>query len=232
MIEPWPTHTLVFDLDDTLYPERDFVRSGFRAVDDWLRTARGIDGFLTAANTLFSAGRRQRVFDEALVFLNQTADAVLVSEMLAVYRGHQPDIMLPAESQSVLEWAERRFNLAVVTDGYASVQRLKLAALGLDLRVSCCVITDELGRDRWKPHPAGFERVMAHFPGPSQGYVYVGDNPRKDFIAPRHLGWGTIRFRRQGGEHVGAESAPAGEAAYTIDELSQLTQLLAPYPQA
>ena len=32
---------VTFDLDDTLYLERDFVRSGFAAVGAWLATERG-----------------------------------------------------------------------------------------------------------------------------------------------------------------------------------------------
>ena len=63
MAEPAPVHTLVFDLDDTLYAERDFVISGFHAVDLWLRERRGVKGFAEAAGKIFAAGRRCRIFD-------------------------------------------------------------------------------------------------------------------------------------------------------------------------
>jgi putative hydrolase of the HAD superfamily len=231
MTELWRIHTLVFDLDDTLYVEADFVHSGFRAVDDWLRSERGIDGFLACATGLFAAGRRKRIFDETLLLLKLPTDTALVADMLAVYRGHSPGITLPSESESVLDWASTRFHLALVTDGYAGVQRKKLAALGVDRWVQCCVVTDELGRDQWKPHPAGFERVMARFPGLREGYVYVGDNPGKDFIAPRQLGWRTIRLRRAEGEHAASEAGPGGDAGATIEELSALRRMLIPKSQ-
>ena len=37
---------IVFDLDDTLYLERDFVRSGFAAVDRWVSDRFAISGLL------------------------------------------------------------------------------------------------------------------------------------------------------------------------------------------
>ena len=42
----WPVHTVVFDLDDTLFAERDYVLSGFRAVDEWIRRERRVEASL------------------------------------------------------------------------------------------------------------------------------------------------------------------------------------------
>ena len=55
---------VVFDLDDTLYLERDYVRSGFRAVDAWL-ASRGILGFFGEAWANFENGLRGKAFDRA-----------------------------------------------------------------------------------------------------------------------------------------------------------------------
>jgi putative hydrolase of the HAD superfamily len=57
---------LVFDLDDTLYPERDFVLSGFQAVSGWLRLQGGVEGFYDRALATFERGVRGRIFDEVL----------------------------------------------------------------------------------------------------------------------------------------------------------------------
>ena len=37
---------------------------------------------------------------------------------------------------------------------------------------------------------ASYEQIMQRWPG--KRYVYIGDNPRKDFIAPNRLGWLTL----------------------------------------
>lgn len=218
--------TLVLDLDDTLYPERDYVRSGFRAADGWLRGRRAREGFFAAAWTLFEAGRRGRIFDEALDQLGVPEAAALVPQLVDVYRAHEPEIALFPDAVALLDWAAGRHALAIITDGHAAVQRRKLRALGLEARVPEIVVTDELGRDCWKPHPAAFERVMRRFGGAPDGFIYVGDNPRKDFLAPKRLGWRTVRVRRPGGEHGDYAATAAEEAEFSVGDLQDLRVLL------
>lgn len=42
-----------------------------------------------------------------------------------------------------------------------------------------------------KTNPANYEFLMRLYPNAS-GFMYVGDNPKKDFIAPNALGWETV----------------------------------------
>lgn len=226
MGEPLRIRTLVLDLDDTLYPERDYVRSGFRAVDGWLREQRGREGFFAETWALFEAGRRGSIFDEAMEKLGVPEAAALVPQLVDVYRAHDPEIALFPDAVALLDWAAGRHALAIVTDGYAAVQRRKLRALGLDRRFREIVVTDELGRGCWKPHPAAFERVMRRFGGAPDSFLYVGDNPRKDFLAPKQLGWRTARVRRAGGEHCDYAATVAEEAEFTVGDLQDLRVLL------
>ena len=222
MTEPWPIHTIVFDLDDTLYPESDFVHSGFVAADAWLRREQGIEGFLERALRLFAAGQRGTIFNQALAELGAPEADALVRRLVAVYREHEPALTLEPAAEAVLAWAESRFELALITDGFAAVQARKIRALDLERRIACRIITDELGREFWKPHPAAFRKVMEVLPGPADGYVYVADNPRKDFVAPRRLGWRTLRLRRPGGEHA---AYVAGEQEAAEREVASLAEL-------
>jgi putative hydrolase of the HAD superfamily len=226
MGERWPVHTLVFDLDDTLFAEADYVRSGFRAVDEWLTARHKITGFASEAEAVFAAGGRGKIFDEALRRLGRPGSAERIAELVTVYREHQPRIALLPDAVECLAWAGSRWRLALLTDGYQVVQRSKVAALGIANRFASLMFTDALGRECWKPQPAGFRRIMDEFPGPAAGFVYVGDNPRKDFIAPRQLGWRTVRIRRQGGEHAAAEAAPGEAADCEIGQLTELASLL------
>ena len=41
--------------------------------------------------------------------------------------------------------------------------------------------------------------------------AYLGDNPRKDFTAPRRLGWRTARVRRAEGEHASVAGSGGAE---------------------
>lgn len=228
MSEPWPVHTVVFDLDDTLYPERDYVLSGFAAADAWLKKNHGIGGLAVRSGELFAAGRRGKIFDDALRHLGVADPAPLVPQLVEAYRVHVPNIGLYSETVKVLIWAKQHFRLALISDGYLEVQRRKAAALGLERWIDCLIFTDQWGREAWKPSERSFREVMNRLPGEAGRYVYVSDNPRKDFIAPRRLGWRTLRLRRAGGEHADYQPA-AGEAAERdIDSLAELPALLSP----
>jgi len=172
MTEPWRIHTLVFDLDDTLYPERDYAVGGFDAVDEWLRSEYSLHGFGTACRRLFAEGPRGRIFNEALESLGADASPERVARMVAVYRAHQPALQLFHDVASILEWGARHFQLALITDGYAGVQAKKIGALGLERTILCRIITDEIGRAFWKPSLKPYRRVMAYFPGDA-GRIYL-----------------------------------------------------------
>ena len=85
---------LVFDLDDTLYPEHEYVRSGFAAVDLWLKQNRDITGFSELANEQFNSGKRGNIFDIVLDQLGCGNPAELVPALVKVYREHDPAIKL------------------------------------------------------------------------------------------------------------------------------------------
>ncbi|MGQ9635778.1 MAG: HAD family hydrolase, partial [Bryobacteraceae bacterium] len=58
---------VAFDLDDTLYLERDYVRSGFEAVGEWAKERLGIGDFTQRAWRWFQQGRRGDIFNQVLV---------------------------------------------------------------------------------------------------------------------------------------------------------------------
>jgi putative hydrolase of the HAD superfamily len=90
MDEPWPVHTIVCDLDDTLFAERDYALSGFDAVDRHLREVHRVEGFGREAKALFEAGVRGTIFDRALERLGHPAETALVGELVGIYRAHPP----------------------------------------------------------------------------------------------------------------------------------------------
>lgn len=227
MSEPWRLHTIVFDLDDTLYLERDFVLSGFAAADRCLASERGTAGFAECAGRLFAEGKRGKVFDAALAELGIEPTPASVDRLVAAYREHEPSIALCEDSVATLEWAAPGFRLALITDGYAAVQVRKIRGLGLESRIPCRIVTDEIGRAFWKPSPEPYRHVMQHFPGAPEGYVYIGDNPRKDFTSARALGWRTVRIRRPGGEHSEYIATADEEADRTIHSLLELQAFVA-----
>ena len=214
---------IVFDLDDTLYPERAFALSGFRAVGRELQ--RRMDCPFDPAErmrALFDGGDRRTIFDQILEDLGADASTVTVEEMVAWYRTHPPTLELFPDAESALQKWSGPFRLALISDGFEQTQRNKVEALGLHNRLDPIVLTDQWGRDYWKPHPRAFEAIERQTGVSGRGCVYLADNPAKDFVAPRQLGWVGVRICRPGGVYENADPPAGGGPSYRVSSLDQI----------
>jgi putative hydrolase of the HAD superfamily len=181
---------VVFDLDDTLYKERDYVESGITAVlvqCQKLRvipTAFELNGFKIDT-------KNNSVIRDLLRHLKLPSS--MEQTLLWTYRLHAPKISLTKETRHSLEAIKRRsLAVAIITDGRSFTQRLKIKALGLENWPA--FISEEYSSG--KPDPAMFEAVVQKWPGAN--YAYVADNVSKDFICPNKLGWNTIGLLNDG----------------------------------
>ncbi|MFH1616573.1 MAG: HAD family hydrolase [Planctomycetota bacterium] len=222
-------NTVVFDLDDTIYNEVDYCRSGFAAVAHAVAQLKnGVNQSMVfdALWEQFCCGNRTNTFNAALDKLGIGYDCQFISKLVEIYRRHKPDIALPEESRKVLKILSEKYNLALLTDGYLPAQRLKVAALGIEKYFKCIIFTEELGREFWKPSPVGFEKVLSCLGVQAGNCVYVGDNELKDFIAPNRLGFATICIRRDSSMHSKSPEEPFARANRRIESLSELLQIL------
>ena len=190
----------VFDLDDTLILERDYVRSGFKAVGRYLWLREGISGFAEQAWRLFLMGRRCEVFDEVLLSQGISPGRELVDELVAVYRTHRPRInLLPDARELIRRVKNSGRRIALISDGPAVSQRAKLRAVGLESCFDSIVLTGDYSDAFRKPGRPAFEWVRHFLNADPREMIYVADNPLKDFTSPIKLGWGAVRVRRPGG---------------------------------
>lgn len=214
--------TVVFDLDDTLYAERDFAFSGFDAVADWLtRQVHCPFDPARRMRELFDTEHRARVFNRLLEELPcpELRKQQLVPELIDRYRSHLPKIdMLPDARRAFQRW-ERRFFLALVSDGPETTQANKVKALDIQDRLNLVVLTDAWGRQYWKPHRRAFETIEQVGGHAASACVYIADNPIKDFVAPRQMGWHTVRVRRPDGIYRSALPPTDGAADHTVESL-------------
>lgn len=191
---------IVLDIDDTLYLERDYVRSGFRAVDEWVAGAFGVSGFFEGAWKAFETGNRGDIFNRCLAGTGIDSPAV-IEQMIAIYRSHTPEITLLPDARRFLDRVTDG-PLAVITDGPIASQRAKAVALNLSTWADPIVFTSEHGPGFGKPSPRSFQLVADRLKVQGHECCYIADNPAKDFQGPKSLGWRTIRIRRRGGLHV------------------------------
>ena len=216
---------VVFDLDDTLYPERDFVLSGFRAVARWAEEGLGIqynNGFLLLIS-LFEHGVRGDTFNQWLKRYD-LPDNNYIPQMIDIYRQHIPQIKPFPEAINLLSQLNKEYKLGLITDGYLQVQKNKLDALALADFFDAIVFSDEWGRDYWKPHERPFVNVLEELGEQPEASVFIADNPAKDFYGARKVGMKSIRFRYPEGEYNTLE--PISKKYAPDYEITQLKELL------
>lgn len=211
----------VFDLDDTLYDELTYVQSGFRAVATFLEAEYNLSaeaGFQWMLDRL--AGGRGTIFDD-LLSAHGICSRRLVRKCVSVYRGHWPDIHLSEAAAACLE-RFRDYPKYIVTDGHKIVQANKIKALGLTDVMKACLITHRYGIQNAKPSPYCFLKICEREKVAPKEVVYIGDNPRKDFVGIKPLGFKTVRIMQ--GQHRDLRLPAEYEAEYQIQSLDEVTE--------
>lgn len=204
---------VIFDLDDTLYSEKDYVRSGYKAVSNFLG-----GGYEKKLWTYFESNKP--AIDELLKELGRESEK---REVLKIYRSHKPDIHLyPGITEIIENLKAKGIKVGIITDGRPEGQRNKLQALGL--KVDDVLITDELGGTQFrKPCDIAFRIIATRWRLNPADIVYIGDNPTKDFQATQQIGMKSIWFRNENGLYC-VNQIPAVTSFTQIKELMRILE--------
>lgn len=173
---------VIFDLDDTLYSEKEYVRSGFIAAAP------------DKADELWQAFLDgKQVFDEVIPERKE--------EALNIYRNHMPNIHLYPGVKDMIQRIQLRGKMVgIITDGRPGGQWNKMQALGLTDLISNIIVTDEFGGIEFrKPNQKAFEIIQKRLDIPFERMAYIGDNIYKDFIPCKKLGIMSIYFKNVDG---------------------------------
>jgi putative hydrolase of the HAD superfamily len=202
---------IVFDLDDTLYNEVEFVKSGF------LEVAKYIDGndYIDRYHNMLKIFREEgsgKIFNR---ILDGFDSEVNIQKLVNVYRFHTPNISLPLESRELLRTLQGR-KISLISDGEFLMQENKFRALGLQSYIEKPIFTDRYNTR--KPEEKPYRMVMENFPYETE-FCYIADNPKKDFIAPKELGWKTVRYKNPVGIYREIESDADIEIEDILDVL-------------
>lgn len=215
---------IIFDLDDTLYSEKEYVKSGFKEVAKYLSKINvnihtNINTNLDTADArhyeklLWSFFEDRKPAIDTLIFLlwektgtttgtTQEKLEVIKAECLKIYRTQEnPDIHLYTGVKDMLSsFKEIGFKLGIITDGRPEGQRNKIKALSLEKLIDDIIITDELGGIQFrKPCDIAFRIIQRRWKFPASQIVYIGDNMSKDFQAPIQLGMKAVHFKNNDG---------------------------------
>lgn len=191
---------VIFDLDDTLISEREYIESGYKHISKLINNEYGIgynEVYLNLMNLHNQTSKYvfNRFFDKYKIAYSQETIMKLVWE----YRKHIPCINFYNDVIPCIELLKlKNIKLGIITDGYKESQKLKLNAVRAENYFDEIIITDELGSEYWKPHPKSFEIMKERFNVEFNEMIYIGDNPEKDFYISKIYPIKTVRIVRDG----------------------------------
>lgn len=219
---------VVFDLDDTLISEYEYIQSGFRVIANFLSEKYQLsseDAFSTLMN-LFHKNPKN-VFNRILEFYQIEYTMEEIKELIHLYRNHLPNISLYDDAKFILkQLSERNLKLGLITDGYKETQRNKLNSLNISHYFDSIIVTDELGRDFWKPHAKPYQLMRDELEVEFGEMIYIGDNLSKDFITAKQLGMKTIHIIRNEGVYKDLNFDQSYQAHQQIPTLEQVIDLI------
>ena len=218
---------IIFDLDDTLYAEREFAYSGFRAVGRWANQRWGITGIADDMTRMLDDGHLGALFKMSFEHHRPDHTDEEFAELREIYRTHDPEISLFDDAHWALDHFGRQAPIGLITDGTTAMQSTKVKALNIFDRFAKVIFTHEGGgREFHKPHPWSFEQMETDLGGPDARFVYIGDNASKDFITPNARGWISIQIRRPRPIHDQDKIADGGEPQHVITSLHEIDAVL------
>lgn len=228
--KPYMRKIVLFDLDDTLYPELSFVKSGYKAVSEHLVKKYPIED---DPGAVYEKLYRLFTEDSGLVFNRLLCGYDIafeeedIKELVKLYREHKPSIELYPDALACLfKLKDMGCELGIISDGYHISQKNKLEALfpGKMNLFGRVILTDELGREYCKPDDRSFIMMKEFFKADWTDMIYVGDNPRKDFYIGNNYPILTIRLKKEGTVYADSEYLEGIREKLSIGELSQLPE--------
>lgn len=215
---------MVFDLDDTLYKEQDYLLSAYREI------AERIGDRVTRKQGV----QEDRIFDQMLRWRQEGENVfqclidtygldMTVDDLLTVYRSHVPAIRLDEETNHLLDYLHRIAVIGLITDGRSLTQRHKIEALGLSAYMDeeDILISEETGFE--KPSEVPYRHFMARYPACT--YYYIGDNPAKDFSAPDRLGWTSICLLDDG-RNIHPQELAGVNGIWKVEHISEIENII------
>ena len=185
---------LLFDLDDTLYPEKQYIYQGFWNVACILYKRHRLDCIETYLNLvkMFRSGS-SKVFDDFLLSRNINKE---VNYIVDIYRKSDKKLYLYKDVIESLKYLkEVNNNLILVTNGRSETQWYKIKHLGLMEIFDDIFVLDDFGVKYWKPSTLIFGRISSKYGNNLSDYFFIG-NGEEDFEFSKTLGMDFIFINR------------------------------------
>lgn len=201
---------IVFDFDDTIYPEADYFQEVFSifcsevgwpksAYEDTIKNFRcyrlskkNIFDFFLQANS--NSRKKNKEF---------IPDSALLDRLFEIYTSINTNLIPYDEAELAINIAlDNGFKVGVLTNGVVSAQINKWKCLSLAAKNEISFIPARItGAD--KPNPVAFKKMQEILGVVVERTVYVGDQFRNDIEYPLNIGgWGVLIADESNQQHI------------------------------
>lgn len=221
---------ILFDLDDTLYNQREWLSGAFLLAGQCLEDELGVPALRAQAKLLDLSAKygssSGNLFNRLLASYDIAEDPVLIEALVRRFYEYCPPKLptYPGVFKTLRGIRSAGLVCGVITNGRSEVQRSKINALGIAEFFTVVLVSGDFG-DAWKkPSSRMYREALVELGMEGSECVYVGDNPGIDFVPAREAGYYTVRVRK--GEYASLVVDLQTDADCTIDEISLLTSAL------
>ena len=218
---------IVFDLDDTLYPQIEYTRQCLHSTVNYISDISGEnkDVIKSKLDEILEKNGIEYKFIFHDLFKEINFDGMpQIREILELFWACKPQINLFDGVLDILTQLKTKYRLAILTDGHVHIQEQKIDTLGIKDFFETVLITDFLGAQYRKPSPAGYKKLLEDMKIKPHDCIYVGNDPRKDFLACKELGIKTVRIRQ--GDYKDLTLDENHEADVEIDDIADLLNII------
>ncbi len=213
---------VIFDLDDTLYNERQYVESAMLHVAEYFAQKYAMhtkDVHQELLQILDEKGRG-KIFN---LFMENHGIEENIAEIVQVYRDTTPVLDLYQDAEETIQKLRQKgILLGIITDGCSKVQHHKIEGLQIEKLFDDVIVTDDYEQAA-KPSEIPYRMILNNHPQlTASECIYIGDNPTKDFIGARRVGMATARIIRELGDHMQTQVAREIEADFCIESLTDI----------
>jgi putative hydrolase of the HAD superfamily len=224
---------LLFDLDNTLWDFETNAREAIHDIFTELDLAQKIPDFelfyhrYKAHNhrlwAEYDAGKLKKEALRSLRFHFALQDFGVDDYAMATCYGERYIALCPKKTAlfpdtiSTLDYLAPNYAMAIITNGFAEVQHVKIAACGLDKYFPRIFVSEEAGCR--KPHAGIFHAAVTAFHCAKKNALMIGDHWHNDVEGARHYGIDQAYYNPRRTPH-------ARKPTYEIQRLEELRTFL------
>ena len=216
---------IIFDLDNVLYDETDYIFTAYREIASYLSKNYRVNENDVFTKLVDSFKKKTsmypRLFNDILHDLRLDN---LLPEILDIYSSVQPKIKLYEGIEEILLKLNRKYKLGLLTNGNVKTQKNKVMLLNIENLFDEILYARELGDNNEKPNTMAYRVLLDRLGIPSKNAICIGDNPYTDFIGAKRFGILTVRVLT--GEFKEVIVDKEHDADITVNRLKEFVDLI------